>query len=275
MTKKIGYNSLIIYVAVAIITASVYYFSMKPLTSFHGLELVFDSILTGLLSGVLTFLLKDIVKYGNYASFPFFQRIVNYLALASLFVLLLVGLEFYLLFLLFPNSNIAGSVLPTIPVRITISILLFIIIVLFYEYIFFKKEDETECVEVITDNEDSEFYKRKLETTESLERLAVRNGQKIDVIPVSDVICFQAEGDYVMIYSTAGKFLKEETMKYFQSHLPSNKFVRVHRSSIINVDFISKIELFEKQVQIVRLHNNLQVKMSLSGYKLLKETLGL
>jgi DNA-binding LytR/AlgR family response regulator len=64
-------------------------------------------------------------------------------------------------------------------------------------------------------------------------------------------------------------------MKYFEEHLPSNLFVRVHRSCIVNVQVISKIELFEKQNQLLTLQNGLQVKASATGYKLLKRTLNL
>ncbi|MDR1503967.1 MAG: LytTR family transcriptional regulator, partial [Prevotella sp.] len=85
----------------------------------------------------------------------------------------------------------------------------------------------------------------------------------------------QAEGDYVMIHSTKGKFLKEQTMKSFESGLPQDKFVRVHRSSIVNIEFISQIELYDKQSQLLKLKNGGQVRISLSGYKALKKTLGL
>ena len=78
-----------------------------------------------------------------------------------------------------------------------------------------------------------------------------------------------------MIHSTKGKFLKEQTMKSLEYTLPADKFVRVHRSNIINVDFIARIELYDKQTQLLKLKNGAQVKASLAGYKLLKKTLGL
>jgi DNA-binding LytR/AlgR family response regulator len=113
------------------------------------------------------------------------------------------------------------------------------------------------------------------ENNETLERIAVKNGQKIDVVLVSEIIHLQAEGDYVMIHSTKGKFLKEQTMKSFESGLPQDKFVRVHRSSIVNIEFISQIELYDKQSQLLKLKNGGHVRISLSGYKALKKTLGL
>ena len=76
-----------------------------------------------------------------------------------------------------------------------------------------------------------------------------------------------------MIHTTKGKFLKEQTMKYFTDHLPKGKFVRIHRSHIVNIDFIQNIELYDKQNQIVKLKGNFQVKMSITGYKELRRVL--
>ena len=78
-----------------------------------------------------------------------------------------------------------------------------------------------------------------------------------------------------MINSKGGKYLKEKTMKYFEQHLDSNTFIRVHRSFIININEISRIELFEKESYIIKLKNGAQVKASSSGYKALKDALKL
>ena len=108
-----------------------------------------------------------------------------------------------------------------------------------------------------------------------LERIAVKSGQKIDVVLVPDIIYLQAVGDYVKIHTAKGRFLKEETMKYFQEHLPSKQFVRVHRSYIVNVEMINRIEVYEKQNQLITLKNGEQIKVSITGYKQLKMVLGL
>ena len=71
------------------------------------------------------------------------------------------------------------------------------------------------------------------------------------------------------------KLIKEQTMKYFELHLPSNQFVRVHRSYIINVEKISRIELYAKQSQRITLHNGDQLKVSAAGYKTLRAALDL
>lgn len=108
------------------------------------------------------------------------------------------------------------------------------------------------------------------EAEEELSRIAVKSGSRIHVVAVDQIICLEAEGDYVMIHSREGQFLKEKTMKYFEAHLNKQKFVRIHRSSIVNVEEIARIEQFEKDSYIAILKNNHKLKMSQAGYKALK-----
>ncbi|HBS85131.1 MAG: DNA-binding response regulator [Bacteroidetes bacterium GWF2_38_335] len=111
------------------------------------------------------------------------------------------------------------------------------------------------------------------ENPEELTRIVVRSSGKIVVIPVDSVSHFEAEDDYVMIFSAQGKHLKKATMKFFESRLDSKKFIRVHRSCIVNVDFITKIELMEKEMYLLILKDNSKLKVSKSGYKLLRDKL--
>ena len=113
------------------------------------------------------------------------------------------------------------------------------------------------------------------EAVEILDRVVVKTGQKIHVINVPDIVYIQSDGDYVQIYTDQNHFLKEETMKYFETHLPAASFVRVHRSYIVNVEKILRIELYEKKNQILTLTNGQKIKASASGYKLLREALNL
>lgn len=113
------------------------------------------------------------------------------------------------------------------------------------------------------------------EKTEILQRIAVKSGSKIEIIAIGDIVYLESEGDYVMIHTKEGKFLKEKTMKYFEQHLDPDTFIRIHRSYIININEISRIELFEKESYIVKLKNGDQVKASSSGYKALKDALKL
>jgi len=110
---------------------------------------------------------------------------------------------------------------------------------------------------------------------EKLERVVVKSGQKLNVITIPEIVYFQAEGDYVRIFTDTGKFLKEDTIKFFQARLPETQFVRVHRSYLVNISKILRIELYEKQNQQLTLSNGEKLKISASGYKRLREVLGL
>jgi len=134
-------------------------------------------------------------------------------------------------------------------------------------------EYSTEISEPIQVMED--ITPKKVADDELLERIAVKSGTKIHVVLVPEILYLQADGDYVQIFTTQGKYLKEQTMKYFEEHLPENQFVRVHRSVIVNVEMISRIELYEKQSQLLSLKNGQQIKTSAAGYKALRAVLNL
>ena len=111
------------------------------------------------------------------------------------------------------------------------------------------------------------------EKKEFLERIVIKNGPKISIIPVQDVNYLEAQDDYVMIYSSEGKFLKQKTMKFFDEHLDPKDFIRVHRSYIVAVKGIKKIELLEKESYQVILQDKTAVPVSKTGYEKLKEIL--
>ena len=111
--------------------------------------------------------------------------------------------------------------------------------------------------------------------TEFLQRIAVKSRHKVSVVPIDDVIYLEAEGDYVMIHTMDSKHLKEKTMKYFETHLDPDRFIRVHRSFIVNADYILRIELYDKESYRVMLKNNAVIKASSTGYKILKQKLQL
>lgn len=127
-------------------------------------------------------------------------------------------------------------------------------------------KDRTKAAEKI---ENLEKYNE--ENLESLERIVVKNGQKIVIISVDDVDYFEAQDDYVMLYSSKGKFLKQKTMKYFEEHLDPKNFMRVHRSYIVKINSIQQIELFEKESYKVILKDGRDIPVSKSGYSKLKE----
>jgi two-component system, LytTR family, response regulator len=106
-------------------------------------------------------------------------------------------------------------------------------------------------------------------------RIVVRNGSKIKIISVSDVFYLEAADDYVKIHTQEGYFLKNKTMTHFEQSLDGEHFVRSHRSYIINVQQITRIDPYEKDSHVAILRSGAKVPVSRSGYSKLKEVLGL
>lgn len=111
------------------------------------------------------------------------------------------------------------------------------------------------------------------ESDEKLHRVVIKKSGRIHVISTDDINFLEAQDDYVMIYSDDGKYLKQQTMKYFEKHLDSQQFVRVHRSYIANVACIERIEPYEKSSFILILKDGNKVPVSRSGMQVLKENL--
>jgi two-component system, LytTR family, response regulator len=109
--------------------------------------------------------------------------------------------------------------------------------------------------------------------SEKLERIVVKTGTKIKVIPVDKVVFLEAQDDYVMIYTQEGKYLKQGTMKYYEDHLDTSEFIRVHRSYIVKIDMVAQLEPYTKDNYLLRLTNGNSVKVSRNGIKMLRDKL--
>ncbi|WP_270087775.1 LytR/AlgR family response regulator transcription factor [Sphingobacterium sp. SYP-B4668] len=110
---------------------------------------------------------------------------------------------------------------------------------------------------------------------QNLERIVVKNGAQIKIIPVQQVIFLEAYDDYVKIHTKDGMFLKNKTMSSFEKQLDPKNFIRVHRSFMIRVDQLSKIEPLEKENYIATLVSGDKINVSKSGYARLKQTIGM
>lgn len=108
---------------------------------------------------------------------------------------------------------------------------------------------------------------------ETITRVVVKSNNKISVIPVEKIRYLEAQDDYVMIYTTEGKHLKQSTMKYFEDHLDTEEFMRVHRSYIVRLDQVIQLEPYGKDSYVAKLKDGTSVKISKSGFKNLKEKL--
>ena len=110
---------------------------------------------------------------------------------------------------------------------------------------------------------------------EEQNRVVVKNGNNIKIIPVNDIHYIEAYDDYVKIFTKDGYSLKKKTMNYFEQSLNPDQFVRVHRSYIVQVQQITKIEALEKDSHIALLKTGVKVPLSKTGYTKLKLVLGL
>jgi hypothetical protein len=234
-------------------------------------------ILLGFVGGVLyegiSFPLWRVLRYTDYSSQKPLQATTSYLALGLSTVSLWIGANFVLFYLISSDNDISW-LRPLVPLLVLIGSLLFTILALIYHKWLLEiraRENEMELDEMEKSLEQQTSEKPK----ELIERIAIKVGQKIEVVPIEDILFIQAEGDYTMIHTAKSRFLKEQTMKHFEEHLPSGQFIRVHRSYIVNILSVSKIELYEKQTHLITLKNGFQIKASVAGYKLLKKTLGL
>lgn len=106
-------------------------------------------------------------------------------------------------------------------------------------------------------------------------RVVVKTNGVIKIIPVAEVHYFEADDDHVRISTTEGYFHKNKTMSFFEQTLDSGQFIRIHRSYLINLAQVSKIELKEKDSYIVLLKSDIWLPVSKTGYIKLKAALGL
>jgi two-component system LytT family response regulator len=107
------------------------------------------------------------------------------------------------------------------------------------------------------------------------QRIVVKTGGKIKIIPLEDIHYLEAADDYVKIHTAAGAFLKNRTMSFFEKALDPTQFVRTHRSYILNVQQVTRIDPYEKDSHLCILQSGAQVPVSKAGYVKLKAVLGL
>ena len=218
-------------------------------------------IVNGLIYGgilcVTGFILWNTFRFAIPAYYTPKYKLIFLSILAIIAGLFITGTESFAMYLCFPT--LFGTFSYSIPARLFIAILLYVIIWLFYTSRYKKNESPAHVWE-------------QQEVPSPINRITVRNGQKIIVIPINDIIFIKADGDYISINTANGSWLKEQTMKDIENILPIDSFVRIHRSYIINVNYISRIERYGEYRQVI-LNNNIKIKISTARYQALKQLL--
>ena len=113
------------------------------------------------------------------------------------------------------------------------------------------------------------------EKEEPLERLLIREGSKVHVIPVGKIDYIEAQDDYFAVKTEGKKLLKQGTLAALEEELDPKRFLRIHRSYILNIDRLSKIEPYAKDSRVAILTDGTRLQVSRSGYATLKELLDL
>jgi two-component system, LytTR family, response regulator len=113
------------------------------------------------------------------------------------------------------------------------------------------------------------------EATGPLSRLVVREGREIAVVSADEIEYIEAFDDYVKIFARGTFFLKKKTMGFYASRLDAGQFARVHRSYIINLKLLTRIEPLEKNSYVAILRDGKRIPVSRSIYASLKERLGI
>jgi two-component system LytT family response regulator len=99
-----------------------------------------------------------------------------------------------------------------------------------------------------------------------LERIIVRKGANVVVIPVDSVDYIEAQDDYAAIHAGGKTHLKQETLGSFETLLDPSRFIRIHRSYILNIDRLARVEAYAKDSRIAILHSGQRLLVSRSGY---------
>jgi len=107
------------------------------------------------------------------------------------------------------------------------------------------------------------------------QRIVIKDGSKIKIIPLHEVFYLEAADDFVKVYTKEGYFLKNKTMGHFEQILDATQFVRSHRSYIINISQITRIDPYEKDNHLAILKSGAKIPVSRTGYPKLKSILGL
>jgi two-component system LytT family response regulator len=110
---------------------------------------------------------------------------------------------------------------------------------------------------------------------EERNRVVVKEGGNIRIVPVNDIQYLEAYDDYVKIFTQKEMFLKKKTMSFYESILDQNQFVRVHRSYLINLSQLTRIEPLEKDTHVALLRPGVRIPLSKAGYSKLKAVLGM
>jgi len=142
-----------------------------------------------------------------------------------------------------------------------------------------KPVNKERLAKAIQHIDDSLFYRRGQAVPEALydykkqqplvQRILIHDRGRVQVILADSIIYIQAQDDYVLLQTENESFMKYERMSRLESLLDQNMFIRIHRSYILNLNYLKSIESSSKDSKTAVLKNGTKIPVSRSGYKLL------
>jgi len=106
------------------------------------------------------------------------------------------------------------------------------------------------------------------------QRVVVKDGARVHVIPIAKLDYVEAQDDYVALHSEGRSYLKQQPIGEVEALLDPGTFVRIHRSSIVNLERVARIEPYGKDSRIAILHDGTRLPVSRAGYGRLLESMG-
>ena len=106
-----------------------------------------------------------------------------------------------------------------------------------------------------------------------LERIVVKDGTRVHIIPAAKLDYVEAQDDYVALASAGKKHLKQQTISSIEAALDPKNFLRIHRSYIVNLERVTKVEPYGKESHVAILSDGMRLPVSRAGYARLRAVL--
>ena len=103
-----------------------------------------------------------------------------------------------------------------------------------------------------------------------LERVVIRDGTRVHVVPTERIDYVEAQDDYIAFHTAGKALLKEQTLTDLESQLDGGRFVRIHRSYLLNLERLTRVELYAKDSRIAILSDGTKLPVSRAGYQRLQ-----
>jgi len=106
------------------------------------------------------------------------------------------------------------------------------------------------------------------------DRVVVKDGTRVQIIPVAKLDYAEAQDDYIALASQGKKYLKQQTISSLEASLDPRNFVRIHRSYLVNLERVTRLEPYGKDTHVVILSDGSRLPVSRAGFARLKDFLG-